>query len=598
VRYLVHLVKEGTEDVSDGMTGMPAAVSDFHRARRKAAAQELIARLKGESLDLVAYEEIRQRLKASSQRDKGLQDIPIDAIVGSVGRYTDFNRHFLPRQEIDAYRWARLKMAATGLQGFPPIEVYKLGDVYFVRDGNHRVSVARELEQTYIHAYVTEIDIEVPITPDLEPDDLILKVEYVEFLRWSGLRKLLPGVELVLTAPGKYPSLKEHINVHRYYMGVEQQRPISLQTAVRHWYETIYRPVVEVIERLGLLRHFPDRTEADLYLWIAEHRAAVEQSLGWGVESAVAAEDLAESYSSKPERVLARVGGKLVQALTPETLGLAAPATGEWREKREVRYGPDPARLFPNILVTLDDKEGGWRALDEAFELARREAGRILGLHIASAQPGQQGVATDHVLRTFQARCQAAGVQGQLAIGSGSIAHEVAMRARWADLVVAPLNHPPGADPIAKLRSGFRTLIVQSPCPVLALPAPLFPLSSVLLAYDGSPKSREAMYVATYLAGSWPDLSLVVLTTHPETEFVTRNLDDARGYLASRGINAEYVGLDRTDVAGAIVDTAAAHGANLIVMGGYGYNPVLEVMLGSAVNDVLRIARYPTLVCH
>jgi nucleotide-binding universal stress UspA family protein len=585
-------------DVSDGMIGLPAAVSDFHRARRKAAMQELTARLKGESLDLVAYEEIRQRLKASSQRDRGLQDISIDAIGGSVGRYTDFNRHFLPRQEIDAHRWARLKIAATGLQGFPPIEVYQLGDVYFVRDGNHRVSVARELGQTHIHAYVTEVEMEVPLTPDLQPDDLILKVEYAEFLRWSGLRKVLPDADLVLTAPGKYPNLKEHINVHRYYMGIEEQHRISLQTAVRHWYETIYTPVVETIQRLGLMRDFPDRTEADLYLWIAEHRAALEQSLGWGVESAAAAEDLADSYSSQPERVLARVGGKLVQALTPETLGLAAPPAGEWREKRQVRHGAEPARLFSNILVTLDGKEAGWRALDQAFQLARYEAGRILGLHIRPAQTPHDTAESEDVLRTFEAHCRAADVPGQLAIGTGSIGHEIAMRARWADLVVAPLNHPPGADPIAKLRSGFRTMIVQSPCPVLALPAPLFPLSNVLLAFDGSPKSREAMYVATYLAGGWSDLSLVVLTTHPEAEFVSRNLEDARAYLTSRGVTAEYVGLDRTDVAGAIVDTADAHGTSLIVMGGYGYNPVLEVMLGSAVNDVLRIARYATLVCH
>jgi nucleotide-binding universal stress UspA family protein len=578
---------------------MPAAVSDFYRARRKAAMQELMARLKGESLDLVAYEEIRQRLKASSQRDRGLHDIPIDAIVGSVGRYTDFNRHFLPRQEIDAHRWARLKLAATGLQGFPPIEVYKLGEIYFVRDGNHRVSVARELGQTYIHAYVTEVEMEVPLTPDMQPDDLILKVEYAEFLRWSGLHKALPDLDLVLTAPGKYQDLKEHISVHRYYMGIEQQHPISLQTAVRHWYETTYIPVVETIKRLGLLRDFPDRTETDLYLWIAEHRAALERSLGWGVEPAAAAEDLADAYSPKPERVLARVGGKIVQALTPGTLGLAAPAAGEWREKRQARYGRERDHLFPNILVTLNGREGGWRALDQALQLAQREQGRILGLHIQPTPADQQdAVEINYVVQTFETQCRAASVPGQLAIGTGSIAHEVAMRARWADLVVAALNYPPGSDPIAKLRSGFRTLIVQSPCPVLALPAPLFPFSGALLAYDGSPKSREALYVATYLAGSWPDTSLVVLTTHPEGEFVARNQEDARAYLTSRGVTAKYVELDRTDVAGAIVDTADAHGTSLIVMGGYGYNPVLEVMMGSAVNDVLRIARYATLVCH
>ena len=560
--------------------------------------RELIARLRGEPIGLLSYEDVRQRLKASSQRDRGLHDIPMNAIVGSVGRYNDFTREFLPREEVDPHRWARIKIAASSLTGLPPIEVYQIGEVYFVKDGNHRVSVARESSASHIQAYVTEIQSEAPLTPNLHPDDLILKVEYTEFLRWSNLHKILPGVALTLTAPGSYEDLKEHINVHRYYMGLDQERDISLDEAVINWYETVYLPVVDTINRLGVLRDFPERTETDLYLWIAEHRADLQRELGWDVEAAAAASDLSTEFSEKADRVLARLGGRLTSALTPESLGLGTAATGEWREKRQALYGRDPQHLFHNILVSLDGRESGWLALDQAFQLAQREQGRILGLHILADTDDLDGERTGELVESFRARCEAAQVSGELAISTGSVAHEIGIRARWADLVVAPLSFPPGAGPIAKLRSGFRTMIVRSPSPVLAVPRALFPLSTALLAYDGSPKSREALFVAAYLVTNWREMQLVVLTVHPDESFVERNLADARAYLEMRGVSAVTVGLQVADIGAAIRDTAADHHSSLIIMGGYGFSPVVEMMLGSTVDDVLRTTCCATLICR
>ncbi len=560
--------------------------------------RELIARLRGEPIGLVSYEEVRQWLRANSQRDRGLHDIPMDAIVGSVGRYNDFTREFLPRQEVDPHRWARIKLAASSLTGLPPIEVYQIGEVFFVKDGNHRVSVAREFGASHIQAYVTEIQSEAPLTPDLRPDDLILKIEYTEFLHWSNLHENLPGADLILTAPGRYEDLKEHINVHRYYMGLDQERVISLDEAVVNWYETVYLPVVDTINRLDVLRDFPERTEADLYLWIAEHRAELQQELGWDVESAAAASDLSSEFSERTNRVLARVGERIASALTPESLGLGSAATGEWREKRQALYGRDPEHLFHNVLVNLDGRESGWLALDQALQLARREQGRILGLHILADRDDIDNEATRKLVETFRARCEAAQVSGELAISTGSVAHEIALRARWADLVVAPLSFPPGAGPIAKLRSGFRTMIVRSPSPVLAVPKAIFPLSTALLAYDGSAKSREALFVATYLATNWPEMSLVVLTAHSDESFVERNLAEAQAHLEKRGVSVIAVGLQAADAGAAIRDTAAAYHSSLIIMGGYGFSPIVEMMLGSTVDDVLRTTCCATLICR
>ena len=126
------------------------ALYDYKKARRGAAVQELLARLSGnpEDTQLYSYEEVRQQLQAIEKSAEHLEEIPLDAIVGSVGRYHDFTRKFLPKSSIDENRWARVMATSQGLSGLPAIEVYRIGEVYFVRDGNHRVSVARQMGNT------------------------------------------------------------------------------------------------------------------------------------------------------------------------------------------------------------------------------------------------------------------------------------------------------------------------------------------------------------------------------------------------------------------------------------------------------------------
>jgi hypothetical protein len=162
------------------MQDFSAAVQDFHRARNQAALKQVLARLTGKSTELLSYEDVRQKVRASGVVSRSLQEIPVEAIIGSVGRYNDFTRDFLPRQDSDQTRWANVKVAVKSLTGVPPVELYKVGDIYFVHDGHHRISVARQLGNTHVQAYVTEIRSKVPLTADMEPDDLILKAEYAE----------------------------------------------------------------------------------------------------------------------------------------------------------------------------------------------------------------------------------------------------------------------------------------------------------------------------------------------------------------------------------------------------------------------------------
>ena len=263
------------------------AVVDFDHARRQARLQELLAQLIGKSSHLLSYEEVRRLVQAGGQVERGIQQIPLARIVGSVGRYKDFTRTFLPLNDGDRSRWAMVKVAQI-TQGLPPISVYQISQVYFVLDGNHRVSIARQLGNETIEAYVTEVQTAVPLTPEIQPNELIIKAKYADFLAETNLAVLRPEADLTLTAAGKYPLLLEYIEVHAYFMGLEQKREIPYAEAVAHWFDTVYLPTVALIQEMGLIQTFPERTEADFYVWLTDRRAELQREAGWNVPWATA----------------------------------------------------------------------------------------------------------------------------------------------------------------------------------------------------------------------------------------------------------------------------------------------------------------------
>jgi nucleotide-binding universal stress UspA family protein len=570
-----------------------SAVLDFRRARRQAALEQIMARLTGRSAALLSYEEVHRKLKAQGGGRQELKEIPLDAIVGSVGRYADFTRSFLPRQDSDEQRWARVKVKVTDLGGLPPIEVYQIGKAYFVLDGNHRVSVARQVGATHIQAYVTEVRTKVPLSPETQPDDLILKAEYANFLERTYLDEFRPQADLSVTAPGQYRILEEHIEVHRYFMGLEQEQEIPYAEAVGHWYDEVYWPVVQVIRQRGILRDFPGRTETDLYLWVSEHRAGLEQELGWEIGTEEAAADLAAQFSPRPQRVVARVSEKLLDAVTPDELEAGSPP-GQWRKERLAARQHD--RLFADILVAVNGEESGWHALEQALEVARREGARLHGLHVAPSETQRDSEAAQTMRAEFNRRCEEAGILGRLAFEIGGVARNICQRARWNDLVVLSLSYPPAPQAIARLGSGLSTLLRRCPRPVLTAPGSSSSLGRALLAYDGSPKAEEALFVATYLSGRW-NIPLTVLTVIEMGRTTSDTLARAQKYLETHGVQAAFV-KESGPVAEAILKTADEHESDLIIMGGYGRSPVLEVVLGSAVDQVLRVSRRPMLICR
>jgi nucleotide-binding universal stress UspA family protein len=569
------------------------ALHDFQRARQRGTLESIVAQLTGRSDRLLSFSEVSEQLHTGAGEEIGLREIPLDAIAGSVGRYADFTRSFLPRRESAQERWTRVRAAFDRVQDIPPITVFQIGDSFFVLDGNHRVSVARSLGATHIPAHVTVVESRVPLSAGAEPDELLCQAQYAAFLEETALDELRPGADFTVTAPGQYRVLREQIEQHRQWLRRHKGRDVAASEAAASWYDSVYRPVVEAIRRRGILRHFPDRTETDLYVWVVRHQAELAEELGWEVATDLAAENIVYRYSGEPGKVLARVRDRLRDALTPAPLS-AGPPPGLWRE--EAVADRMALFLFSDILVPLAAAESGERALAQALVAARREEARLHGLHVLTSEREAAQRRAEALAATFDAELAAGGVSGDLAVERGPITRTICDRARWTDLIVLGIRHLPGSRPSRRLSSGISTLIRSCGRPVLAVPGAPSSLERPLLAYDGSPKAREALFVATYLSAKW-EVPLVVLAVEDEGTNAGELLDDARFYLIARGVSATYVTAP-APVAGAIQETAERHGCDLVVMGGYGFRPLLEVVLGSTVDQVLRWRRWPVLICR
>jgi len=273
------------------------AQADYNAARTKALFRDLLALLTGKRNELLAFDQVREKLRIGGPIYRGVQTVRLDQIVGSVNRYNDFDRAFLPTQAHTASRWQRVSRAWYEEVSLPPVLLYQVGEIYFVVDGNHRVSVAREQGQEYIDAEVRECQVKVPVTPDLEPDDLEVLGAAVEFLERTGLDRLRPGAVITVTILGGYERMLEHIAVHRYFMGLDFKRPVGETEAVEHWYDTVYQPVIQVIRSTDILKAFPRRTQADFYLWVMDHRHyLVSQGKADLVEPGQIAEEFVRLY--------------------------------------------------------------------------------------------------------------------------------------------------------------------------------------------------------------------------------------------------------------------------------------------------------------
>jgi nucleotide-binding universal stress UspA family protein len=330
-------------------------------------------------------------------------------------------------------------------------------------------------------------------------------------------------------------------------------------------------------------------------LWLSDHQAQLESEFQWELTPEMAAMDLAAEAGRDHARLLARLSERILEPLVGRE-------PGAWRaEQLALRQ----RSVFTDVLVSVTGRASGWVAMERAIEVLQHERGRLLGVHVLGSERHRDSEAVQQLQAEFDRRCEAAGMQGRLVVRVGEIAPAICRQARLTSLVVVGLAHPPGKSLADRLTSGLRWLILHCTAPVLTVPelaAPQCPpeFSSALLAYDGSPKADEALYLASYLANSWR-IALTVLTVREQgrstdTPFVPA-LAKARDYLEGHGIRADY--LAEVGPAGETILNAAADSASaLIMMGGYGFSPAVQLVLGSTVDEVLRTSEIPVLICR
>jgi hypothetical protein len=266
-------------------TGFPAsdAQTDFTRARRERALARLTARLRGESSDfgvILPFEEVVAELGWAGQRSLGLHSIPLDSIVGTVDRSKEFDRAFRPTSGSVRGRWQRIAEAQRRGRDMPPISVYRIGDLHFVKDGHHRVSVARAQGRTHIDAYVTEVQTTVPLEAGMRPADLPLKGHQRLFqervpLSPEARKRVRPS------DPWDYGKLAEGVEAWGFRAIQARGELMSREEVADAWYRDDYLPVVTTLREAGLAS---DRNETDMYMRVVSERYRLMRTHEWSEE--------------------------------------------------------------------------------------------------------------------------------------------------------------------------------------------------------------------------------------------------------------------------------------------------------------------------
>ena len=256
------------------------AIQDFDAARARAFRRSLGTILTGRAQRLRSIEPLLRAAGLEGRSFGGVREIPVDKIVGSVApdfKSGDFDPGFLPLNRRMRERWTRIYQAMVEGDELPPIDVYKLDDRYYVIDGHHRVSVARNLGRPMINARVINVKTRAPLGRDTDAEAMLKAAEYAAFLDATQLHRTRPDARLECSRLGRYDEIMSHIIGHRYFLSLEQHRDVPLQEAAASWYDHVYRPVVDAIRKHRVLEQLPGWTEADVYVEVTRRWLALSQ---------------------------------------------------------------------------------------------------------------------------------------------------------------------------------------------------------------------------------------------------------------------------------------------------------------------------------
>jgi hypothetical protein len=279
-------------------TASQQAASDFSRARGRAILSQIQNFLNTDRDRLLSFHDVKDILKPRNEVYRGSQVVPVNLIAGSEGRYHDFNKYFLPKADYLRQRWQKVDEAHIRDIILPPISLYEIGGVYFVRDGNHRVSVAKAQGVEFIDADVISLATEIVLKPSMTNDELrdaLIKYEKNIFYEKTEFGELTNYWDLDFSSPGRYDVIYNHILVHKYYLNEDREDEIPFSEALVSWYNNVYNPVITIIREQWLLVNFPGRTQADLYVWIIKHWDFLKKKYG-AYSLSKAAGDFSKKY--------------------------------------------------------------------------------------------------------------------------------------------------------------------------------------------------------------------------------------------------------------------------------------------------------------
>ncbi len=272
--------------------------SDFLKARNKALFNELQHFLNPEESKLLSFSEVKELLKPKGEVYMGMQVVPVSLIVGSEGRYRDFDNHFFPKSMHLKNRWESIDRAHLTDVILPPIILYEIGGLYFVRDGNHRVSVAKAQGVENIDAEVISLKSEIKLKPGWSERRILKQVVQYEkrvFYTETSFGDITDCWNIDFSTPGQYDVLYQHILIHKYYINQDKEEEIPMDEAILSWYNNLYLPIVTAIKKRKILRRFRGRTAADLYVWIIKYWDDLKKRFG----ETVTIDDAASEFSEK-----------------------------------------------------------------------------------------------------------------------------------------------------------------------------------------------------------------------------------------------------------------------------------------------------------
>ena len=217
--------------------------------------------------NLKSFTEIQKEENAYNSVNLGIKEIPLDKIVGSVEKYSYFDKNFVPKNDIVKQRWINIYVGYMMDSMLPPVILYKIKDDYYVYDGNHRVSVAKFLNFASIEAEVEEF------LPTKDTKDKVIYQEHMFFEKETGIE------EIILSEPIKYKYLREEIESYTDLLNKRRNRNFSLREGAEKWYKEVFLPIKGLLEENNIAKS-QKKNISDIFMFLLDHKYYLSKNEG------------------------------------------------------------------------------------------------------------------------------------------------------------------------------------------------------------------------------------------------------------------------------------------------------------------------------